>query len=588
MNGPQTAAADSLHAMKYRGPNEDFEEYANRVAFGLADDGRHYHALRDVLLPQRFCPGGRIQGAIGATRQTTSFNCYVSGTIADSLVDDDGCIMDRLKEAAATSKLGGGIGYDFSTLRPRGDRITKIESDATGPVSFMEYFNTVGLGVHSSGHRRGAQMAVLRVDHPDVEEFVRAKQRPGALEGFNVSVAITDDFMEAVEADGLFELSFGGRTHKEVRAVDLWQKIMRATWDWAEPGVLFVDTVNRMNNLYYCERIAATNPCGEQPLPPYGACLLGSFNLPKYLRTEAVTDQNSAAREAHITESSHAAYDFDFDQLRADVPVVVRGMDNVNDRSLYPLPQQRAEALSKRRMGLGVMGLANAGEALGYPYGSAGFIAFEREVLRTIRDECYRASSLIARDKGSFPLFDREKYLAGEFVKTLPEDVRDSISRNGIRNSHLTSIAPTGTISLCADNVSSGVEPVFAHAVRRTVLTPSGPEEVVVQDYGCAFLGVEGVTSDRVTPSQHVDVLVVAQSMVDSAVSKTCNVTAETPWDEFVGIYADVHARGGKGCTTFNRDGKRGALLSASVAAPPTSDDGPSCAVGPDGRRSCE
>jgi len=598
--GPQTEAADQLHAMKYRGRGEDFEESVNRFAFGLADNGGHYHALRDVLLPQRFVPGGRVQGSIGAQRQTTAFNCYVSGTIMDSLVDGDGSIMQRLAESAATSRLGGGIGYDFSTLRPRGDVIKRIDSDATGPVSFMEYFNSVGLGVHSSGHRRGAQMAILRVDHPDIEEFVAAKQWTRAqnaiwrateglgtkaradvfaalqdfnpLQGFNISVGVTDAFMEAVYADGLFPLSFGGTQYREVRAVDLWQKIMRATWDWAEPGVLFVDTVNRMNNLWYCETIAATNPCGEQPLPPYGACLLGSFNLVKYLVKQG------------------AVYSLDYAQLTADIPAIVRGMDNVNDRTNYPLPMQEADAKAKRRMGLGVMGLANAGEALGHVYGSQEFLSFEAQVMELIMVETYRASAHLAAEKGSFPLYDQERYLGGQFVQSLPGDVYDLIQHCGIRNSHLTSVAPTGTISMCADNVSSGIEPVFAYDTERPINTPNGRVVTRIGDYGADFLGVRGKLSEDVTAAEHVAVLLTAQRFVDSAVSKTCNVTGDTPWEDFTGIYSAVHAGGGKGCTTFNKDGKRMALLKASPGsvAAPEQDDGPSCAVDENGVRSCE
>lgn len=598
---PRTQASDDLHAMKYRGPREDFDEAVNRVSFGLADNGHHYHALRDIMLPQRFCPGGRVQGAIGATRQTTAQNCYVSRTIDDSIEG----IMDALKEAALTSKMGGGIGYDFSTIRPKGYRVKKIETDATGPVSFMEYFNTVGLGIASSGHRRGAQMAILRVDHPDVEEFIRAKQKPGALEGFNVSVAVTDKFMEAVAHDQLFPLSFGGSMDREVRAVDLWQKIMRATWDWAEPGCFFIDTVNRMNNLWYCEQITATNPCGEQPLPPFGACLLGSFNLPAYLKknhhppmmlvADNVIDDNTAIVPSKVwykgdpsgeVQFISGGWYFDFDQLCADIPHVVRGMDNVVDRTLYPLPEQKAEAKAKRRMGLGVMGLANAGEALGFPYGSIHFLQFEATVLEVIRDGCYRASADLAKEKGSFPLYNEVKYPSGNFIATLPDDIQDLIRKQGIRNSHLTSIAPTGTISMCADNVSGGIEPVFAHAYRRPVNTPTGKVDMTIEDYGVAFLGVKGKLSADVTPQEHVDVLVTAQRYVDSAVSKTCNTTGETPWGEFTGIYSKVHAGGGKGCTTFNRDGKRGTLITAS--APATADDGPNCAVDPEtGRRDC-
>lgn len=570
--GPKTEFSNQLHSMKYRGINEDFDEAVNRWAFGLGDNSRHYHALRDIFGPQRFCAGGRIQGSIGATRKTTAFNCYVSGQIPDSL---DG-ILDRVKESGLTAKLGGGIGYDFSTIRPRGARVKSIETDATGPVSFMEYFNTVGLGVASSGHRRGAQMAILRVDHPDIEEFVRAKQKPGALEGFNISVGVTDEFMAAVKSDGLFTLTFNGLPHRDIRALDLWQKIMRATWDWAEPGVFFVDTVNRMNNLWYAETIYATNPCGEQPLPPFGACLLGSFNLPAYLRN------NGSIRSV----GDPVPWYFDYDQLRSDIPHIVRGMDNVIDRTLYPLKEQEDEAKKKRRMGLGVMGLANAGEALGFAYGSPAFLTFEAKVLEVIRDGCYLASSEIAAEKGPFPLFDSEKYLKGAFIKTLPEEVRHSIERSGIRNSHLTSIAPTGTISMCADNVSGGIEPVLYYGQKRPIHTPQGRIEVVVEDYGVAFLGTKGKLSKDVTPQEHVNVLLTAQRYVDSAVSKTCNTTGATPWEEFTGIYAQVYEGGGKGCTTFNADGKRGALITAS--APPTASDGPSCEVDlVTGRRDC-
>jgi|HubBroStandDraft_4_1064222.scaffolds.fasta_scaffold00019_77 ribonucleoside-diphosphate reductase alpha chain len=565
-----TESADRYHGMKYRGRRESFKEYANRVSFGLADNGDHYHELRDILLEQRFCPGGRIQGSIGATRRTTSFNCYVSGTINDSLVDGDGSIMQRLTESAQTAKLGGGIGYDFSTLRPRGYRVKQIESDATGPVSFMSLYNVTGLTMQSSGHRRGAQMGILRVDHPDIEEFIFAKQVPSALEGFNISVAVTDAFMEAVANDALFPLSFGGQTDREVRAVDLWQKIMRSTWEWAEPGVFFVDTVNKTNNLWYCEQIAACNPCGEQPLPPYGACLLGSFNLVKYLSPNGL---NPA--------TTNPAYDFSFDQLRVDILAVVRAMDNVVDRSLYPWPAQAQEAYNKRRMGLGVMGLANAGEALGNKYGSPGFLEFEAKVLETIRDECYRASIELAKEKGPFPLF-ASPYTEGKFIQTLPPDIQDGIVKHGIRNSHLTSIAPTGTISLCADNVSSGIEPVFAYKTERPIMTPEGRIVDTFEDYGAQFLSVRGKVCDEVTADEHVAVLLTAQRYVDSAVSKTCNVNGSMPWADFVGIYSKVHAGGGKGCTTFNRDGKRGALLTSAPS------DELTCAIDEIGRRSCE
>jgi ribonucleoside-diphosphate reductase alpha chain len=541
--GPQVPFSDYLHAGKYRLPNEGFRECANRVASALQDDAHHYHAFREVLLGMRFLPAGRIQTAMGVTKNVTPYNCYVAGTIRDSFVDGEGSIMSTATEAAATMRMGGGIGYDFSTLRPRGSLIKKLQSRSSGAVSFMHIFDAVGLCTASSGHRRGAQMGILRVDHPDIEEFVHAKQNRHALTGFNISVAVTDRFMEAVVAGKPFPLQYNGEIHREVDAAALWEQIMRSTWDWAEPGVFFVDTVNRMNNLYYCEQIAATNPCGEQPLPPYGACLLGSFNLAKYV----------SGFGPHRT--------FDFEQLEADVAVVVRAMDNVVDRARYPLPQQRLEALSKRRMGLGYTALANAGEALGHPYGSPGFLEFHRRVGDVILHASYRASALLAKEKGSFPKYDRDLYMAGQFVKRLPDDVQDAIRRHGIRNSHLTSIAPTGTISLCADNVSSGIEPVFALEADRTVIEFEGPRIERVQDYGLRVFGVKGKTSDEVTVDEHVAVLLAAQSHVDSACSKTCNVPTDIDWDKFKGVYVDAWRGGAKGCTTYRVGGMRGEVI---------------------------
>ena len=608
MNGPQVPYSQELHAQKYRGEGESFREAMNRIAAALKDDDHHFADFRDALLGMRFLPAGRIQSAMGSTRQVTPYNCYVSGKISDSFVDGDGSIMERATEAAATMRMGGGIGYDFSTLRPRGDLIRKLQSHSSGPVSFMHIFDAICKCVASSGHRRGAQMGVLRVDHPDIEEFIHAKQPARdvqplwdmvaalpdgpekqqlifslqntlRLTGFNVSVAITDEFMEAVAAGKPFPLRFEGRAYREVDARALWESIMRGTWDWAEPGVLFIDAINRMNNLWYCETIAATNPCGEQPLPPYGACLLGSFNLVRY-----------------IVREGSGKFAFDWDQYKEDIPTVVRAMDNVVDRAIYPLPQQKKEAQDKRRMGLGITGLANAGEALGFLYGSPDFLRFEAQVLDTLRDEAYLASAHIARDKGSFPMFDREKYLRGEFVKTLREDVRDAIARHGIRNSHLTSIAPTGTISLCADNVSSGIEPVFAYSFDRTVVEFTGPRVETVHDYGARAFGVKGKTCDRVTVQEHVAALTTAAQRVDSAVSKTCNVPSDISWEDFKNVYVSAWEGGAKGCTTFRLGGKRSGILVAKddgnepeADAPETEEPASQCRIDPaTGRRECE
>jgi ribonucleoside-diphosphate reductase alpha chain len=575
----------------------------NRVAASLKDDDQHFADFRDALLGMRFLPAGRIQSAMGSTRQTTPYNCYVSGTINDSFVEGEGSIMQRAQEAAATMRMGGGIGYDFSTLRPRGDLIRKLQSHSSGPLSFMSVYDAVCRCVASSGHRRGAQMGVLRVDHPDVEEFVHAKQIPPELQalwdhvaelpegtekqklamslqstlkltGFNLSLAITDEFMEAVDKQVSFALRFDGKTYREVDAYALWETIMRGTWDWAEPGVLFIDAINRMNNLWYCETIAATNPCGEQPLPPFGACLLGSFNLVQYV------------------DRVNSRYGFDWDLFREDIEVVVRAMDNVVDRARYPLDAQRAEAHNKRRMGLGITGLANAAEAQGWPYGSTAFLLFEAQILDTLRDESYLASSLNAKRKGSFPMFDKEKYLAGAFVQTLPEHVREAIAHYGIRNSHLTSIAPTGTISLCADNVSSGIEPVFAYSFDRTVIEFEGPRVETVHDYGSSVWGVKGKTADRVTVDEHVSALVTAANRVDSAVSKTCNVPSNISWDAFKGVYRNAWEGGAKGCTTFRLGGKRSGILVAKKeeeGAPKEEEAAPACRIDPStGRRECE
>jgi ribonucleoside-diphosphate reductase alpha chain len=491
--------------------------------------------------------GGRTQAAIGSPRNVTAFNCFVSGTIEDSMGD----IMAKAAESAETMRLGGGIGYDFSTLRPRGDLIVSLDSKSSGPVSFMEIFDAVCATISSAGHRRGAQMGVLRVDHPDIEEFVRAKQNTDHLTRFNISVGITDEFMEAVKNDDMFDLRFDGRIYKQVRATALWDEIMRATWEWAEPGVLFIDRINEMNNLSYCETITATNPCGEQPLPPYGACLLGSFNLTKY-----------------IMEDADGQRIFDYTQFKADIPEVVRAMDNIHDSTTFPLEEQARESYDKRRMGLGFTGVANAGEALGLPYASPEFLSWLEGVLEILRDECYNASVDLAKEKGAFPLFDAEKYLATPFIKTLPDRIRRRIKKYGIRNSHLLSIAPTGTISLSADNCSGGIEPVFALETTRTIQKWDGPVVVDVPDYAYRKWEVKGKTSDQCTPQEHLSVLALAQKYIDSSCSKTINLSGDEDWGDFKQIYIDAFDLGCKGCTTFNPKGKRFGILNKKEEGP--------------------
>lgn len=478
-------------------------------------------------------------------------------------------IMDTAKYAAETMRLGGGIGYDFSSIRPKGDLISKTGSAASGPVSFMKIFDAVCGTVASAGHRRGAQMGVLRVDHPDIEEFIRAKRNSHSLTNFNISVSITDAFMEAVFSNSGFDLVWGGKKYRTIDARALWDEIMRTNWDWAEPGVLFIDRINEYNNLHYIENIAATNPCAEQPLPPNGACLLGSFNLTKYIRMD----------------DAGLAFWFDWDTFLKDIPVVVRAMDNIVDRALYPLEAQYQEAISKRRMGLGVTGVANALEALGYKYGSEEFLCYLNSLLRDFTNAVYLASSELAREKGPFPLFVAKEYLSGKCIQQLDKDVRNNIEQFGIRNSHLTSIAPTGTISLVADNISSGIEPVFSYGFDRTIQTYEGPRVERVDDYGVRVFGVRGKTADECSIDDHLNVLLVASKWMDSAVSKTCNVGDAVSFDDFKHVYWKAWEGGAKGCTTFRAAGKRSGIL---VAAPEEG-QGAACYIDPEtGKKTCE
>ena len=577
--GPTLPISDEIHAMKYRSKGETFKEAMSRVADALKDDEEHFLKFRRILYNMRFLPAGRVQSAMGAPRRVTPYNCFVSGTIEDSMEG----ISKSSGEAAKTMQLGGGIGYDFSTLRPRGALIRSLDSRSSGPISFMGVFDAWCKTIASAGHRRGAQMGVLRVDHPDIEEFIRAKNNSTDLTQFNISVGVTDEFMEAVQSDSDFDLKFDGRVYKTVRAKALWDDILRSTWDWAEPGILFIDRINQKNNLWYCEYIAATNPCGEQPLPPYGACLLGSLNLTQYVG---------------ILEDGTRV--FNYELLVHDLPYIVRAMDNVVDRATYPLPQQGKEAKDKRRMGLGVTGVANAIEALGFPYGSQGFLDELEKIMSIIRDVAYRTSISLAIEKGPFPLFD-VKLLDSAFAKTLPSDIRADIRKYGLRNSHLLSVAPTGTISLSADNVSSGIEPVFSHFYDRTIQTFDGPRVERVEDYAYREWGIKGVTADSLSVFDHVEVLNLASKFVDSACSKTCNVGDDVTWEQFKEVYMKAYEGGASGCTTFRASGKRYGILNAAssedVVEEPTKEgdgfvderEGGACYFDPTtGLRTCE
>lgn len=550
---------------KYLEGSELHRDAMARIAGTLNDNDEHFNEILPILREQRFLPAGRIQASVGAVRQTTAFNCYVSNTIEDSRMG----IFQRLQEAAETMGLGGGDGFDFSTIRPRGALIKSQGSGASGPVSYMRVWDTMCATIASAGNRRGAMMAVLRVDHPDIEEFIDAKRKAGELTNFNISVAVTDKFIKALENDDTFDLVFEGKVFETVRAKNLWDKIMRSTWSHAEPGVLFIDTINKKNNLYYCETIAATNPCGEQPLPPNGACLLGSFNLTKYIVPNI------------------DGYEFDYDQFIKDIPPIVRMVDNVIDNTIYPLKAQEIEAKNKRRMGLGITGLANAAEVLGYRYGSKEMVAFMKTILNILREGAYETSARIAAEKGPFPLYEKGAYLNGEFIRTLPKSVSSLIEQNGIRNSHLLSIAPTGTISLYAGNISSGIEPPFSLKYKRRTIMPDGSIHWWdVYDYAYDQWGVEGKTSNELTAQEHIDVLVEASKLVDSACSKTCNVGNNVSFEEFKGLYLNAYYGGASGCTTFRPASieTRGEVMKAM----PEIQEGEACFIDPaTGERSC-
>ncbi|SFQ09368.1 adenosylcobalamin-dependent ribonucleoside-diphosphate reductase [Tranquillimonas alkanivorans] len=559
--------AEQIWDMKYRLKEGDgtpldrsVEDTWRRVARATAAveadpavwEDRFYAALEDF----RFLPAGRITAGAGTGRSVTLFNCFVMGTIPDSM----GGIFDMLKEAALTMQQGGGIGYDFSTIRPKGADVLGVAADASGPLSFMDVWDSMCRTIMSAGSRRGAMMACMRCDHPDIEDFITAKSDAARLRNFNVSVLVTDAFMEAVKADGPWELVFGGKVYRTIAARDLWNRIMRSTYDYAEPGVIFIDRINQMNNLAYCETIAATNPCGEQPLPPYGACLLGSINLAR-LVTGAFEEG------AHLDEAA-------LDDL---VATAVRMMDNVVDASRFPLEAQAREAQAKRRIGLGVTGLADALLMLRLRYGTEEAARQAEAWMKRIARSAYLASVEIAKEKGAFPLFDAEKFLASGALRHMDDDVRAAIREHGIRNALLTSIAPTGTISLYAGNVSSGIEPVFAYAYTRKVLQRDGSrteEEVVdyaVQmwrdKYGDADLPDFFVNAQTLQPLEHVRMQAAAQKWVDSSISKTINCPEDISFPDFKDVYLEAYETGCKGCTTYRPNEVTGSVLTVSESA---------------------
>ena len=597
---PEFATDISRHVWetKYRYASREMRERTiadtrRRIARALAAveprdarvwEDRFFSILQDF----QFLPGGRIQAGAGTGHIITLFNCFVMGTIGDSVPG----IFRALQESAVTMQQGGGIGIDFSTLRPRGTRAKSAGNIASGPLSFMQIWDAMCGTILSTGARRGAMMATLRCDHPDIEEFITAKQQPGRLRRFNLSVLVTDAFITAVRSDAEWPLVFPAaafeesdetvslewsgakeavpcRVMRRVSARQLWDMILRATYDYAEPGVLFIDRINQRNNLRYRERISATNPCGEIPLPPYGACDLGSLNLARFVGSPFT-------RDARI----------DAERLAETTRVAVRFLDDVIDASLFPLPQQADNARGSRRIGLGITGLADALVMLGLRYGSDRSLAVASDVLRLICHTAYRASIDLAKEKGSFPYFDRDKYLQGVFIRSLPDDIQEEIAMHGMRNSHLIAIAPTGTISLLAGNVSSGLEPIFAASYARKVLGADGmPAQFVLTDYalnlwhemaGTASGTPDGfITATDLPVRAHLDMQAALQPFVDNSISKTINVPENCPFSEFRQIYDLAYDLQLKGCTTFRPNPVTGMVLSQDAAG----DEAPHCCV---------
>ena len=499
-----------------------------------------------------FLPAGRIIAGAGTARDVTLFNCFVMGRIEDDL----GSIFDNVKEAARTMQLGGGIGHDFSTLRPKGALVKSIGADASGPISFMDVWDAMCRTIMSAGARRGAMMGTMRCDHPDIEDFIAAKADPKRLRNFNMSVLVTDPFMAAVDKDDDWQLIFNGNVWRTIKARDLWEKIMQATYDYAEPGVIFIDRINTTNNLSYCEQIHCTNPCGEQPLPPYGACLLGSINLARLVK-----------------QPFEAGAAIDTGWLEQLVTTAIRFLDNIIDVSNYPLPQQQKEAKAKRRIGLGVTGLADALAMCGERYGTDTSAKLAADWLRTIQNAAYLGSAELAAEKGEFPLYDADEFLKRPNVQRLDDNVRDAIAEHGIRNGCLTSIAPTGTISLLAGNVSSGIEPIFSTRYTRRILQRDGSHRTeVVEDYAVAlYRKLHGdntslpgtfVTASDLTPSEHLRMQAALQPYVDSSISKTINCPEGIAFDEFKSVYIEAYRQGLKGCTTFRPNAITGSVLS--------------------------
>ncbi|HTM64293.1 MAG TPA: adenosylcobalamin-dependent ribonucleoside-diphosphate reductase [Gammaproteobacteria bacterium] len=560
--------------MKYRYKTDGVEMDASiedtwrRVAHAVAeaekpDERKHWEdKFYKILENFHFLPGGRILAGAGTSHTVTLFNCFVMNIAEDSMTG----IFDALREGALTLQQGGGVGYDFSVLRPAGEMAKRTGMPASGPVSFMQIWDTTCGVLLSTGARRGAMMGVLSCDHPDIEAFIEAKSDAKLLRHFNVSVMVSDAFMQAVKNDADWQLVFQGKVYRTVKARALWQKIIKYAYDFAEPGVLFGDTINRMNNLWYCERITATNPCGEIPLPPYGACDLGAVNLTQFVLSPF-------APQAQIN----------WRLLDETVRTAARFLDNVIDVSKYPLLAQEETAYKTRRIGLGLTGLADALVMLGKCYGSEDSVVFAREVMQRIARVTWLTSIEIAKEKGSFPLFEKE-YLQGEFVKNLDEDIKMKLAKHGVRNSHHNTIAPAGTISLLANNISNGIEPIFQSSYHRKVkMADDSVQTFCVEDYAFHLwrqthtdsMPPAWVDTSSLTPQEHLAVQGAMQPFIDNAISKTINLPADFPFEKLSDVYTQAYEMGLKGCTIFRPNPVTGSVLESDKAEKP--DDGHCC-----------
>ena len=542
----------------------DFSATAARVAQAVAANEKPAQRkvweqrFAEAIETLTFIPAGRILAGAGTGRAVTLFNCFVMGTVPDNL----GGIFQHLKEAALTMQQGGGVGMDFSTIRPKGAAVKGVGADASGPLSFMDCWDAMCRTVQSAGARRGAMMGCLRIDHPDVLDFIEAKRDPARLRNFNLSVLVTDAFMAALDAGADWPLQFGGEVYRTLPAQELWDRLMRATYDYAEPGVIFVDRVNQANNLSYCETISASNPCGEQMLPPYGACLLGSINL-----------------AALVERPFQPGVDIDPARLEEVTTLAIRLLDNVIDITGYPLPEQEAEAKAKRRIGLGITGLADALLFCGLAYGSPAAVERMEQWLAAIRRAAYRASALLAKEKGPFPCYD-PAILDRPGLLALDDETRGLVARHGLRNGCLTSIAPTGTTSLLAGNVSSGIEPVFAYHYTRRILQPDGTARFEeVEDHALrVWRELNGdspppddlfVSAQTLAPADHVTMQAAAQRLIDSSISKTVNCPEDISFEAFSDVYREGYRQGCKGMTTYRPNAVTGSVLSTEAPKVP-------------------